>query len=474
MQMLIQLTHVTMAMSPLVGFVQGLLVYLGPPLLVVFLWKKLRLKPSGRMINYAWVWLVMGVIASFIPELSLLWWGVLWFWLAVAAVDAVLVFLVKPLTVERKLPGRFAIGVESEVSLSVRHHSSQNIRLTVYDGLPEAGMSDGMPWKGVLKGNSTVKISYPLVINQRGEAELEPAHIQYDSLLRFWTRQVRAGDRQTTKVYPNYEPVVRFALLTMENRVEQMGIRMKNRAGISKEFHQLRDYQLGDMLSQVDWKATSKKCQIISRDYQEQRDQTLILAIDCGQRMRTLDGEISQFDHCLNAMLLMAYVALRQGDQVGVMSYGGQERWLPPQKGVQAMTTILNHLYDYKTSSSPSDYVEAAERVLVRQRRRALVVFLTNIRGEDGDELIEPLRGLRSKHVVMLANLREKDVMDKLAVPVATLDDATLVAAGHLYMKSRSQVLEELRSHGIHTVDATAQDLPVALANHYRVVREGV
>ena len=76
------------------------------------------------------------------------------------------------------------------------------------------------------------------------------------------------------------------------------------------------------MLSQIDWKATSKRVSLISRDYQEQRDQTVILAVDCGRRMRALDGGIPQFDHCLNAMLLLAYTALRQGDHVGIVGGG--------------------------------------------------------------------------------------------------------------------------------------------------------
>ena len=138
------------------------------------------------------------------------------------------------------------------------------------------------------------------------------------------------------------------------------------------------------------------------------------------------------------------------------------------------MTTILNHLYDYQTSTSPSDYGEAAERLLVRQRRRSLVVFLSNVRGEDGVDLIEPLRLVRKRHVTILANLREKEVMDRMEEPVESLDDALALGASQIYLDERNAVLNELRSHGVHSVDATAEDLPVALANAYLVAREGV
>jgi len=260
----------------------------------------------------------------------------------------------------------------------------------------------------------------------------------------------------------------------MESSPEQMGIVMKNRVGMSKEFHQLRDYQLGDMLSQIDWKASSKKRSLISREYQEQKDQNVIFLLDCGRRMRAIDDGIPQFDHCLNAMLLLSYVALRQGDHVGVLSFGGTQRWLPPVKGTQSMTTLLNHLYDYKTTPSPSDFSEAAERLLTHQRRRSLVVVLTNVRGEDGEELIEPLRKIRQRHVVMVANLKEKEIADRYDKEVTGLDDALTLGATQIYLDERKAILAQLDSHGMSTVDATAQDLPVALANRYLAEREGV
>ena len=85
-----------------------------------------------------------------------------------------------------------------------------------------------------------------------------------------------------------------------------------------------------------------------------------------GVLMRAMDGDLPQFDHCLNAMLLLAYVALRQGDQVGVQAFGGTRRWMPPVKGAHSMSVLLNHLFDYRTSPEPSDFTEAAEQLMAR------------------------------------------------------------------------------------------------------------
>lgn len=468
-------------------FLLGLSKYILLPLLVTtVIWKFLAIKPAGRLLWGIGLWVVIWlgwrtlvlVDAGWVDGVRMLL-GYLWsyggiFFVVLALVDFVVLALLPKPTASRVLPMRFASGISADVEVKISNLSAFSMKMLFHDGLPRDAVCEDLPWSGELPSRGYTKITYPLEFHERGDTELESAYIQISTKLTLWTRLVRAGEEQITKVYPNYEPIVRYALLSMESSPEQMGIVTKNRVGMSKEFHQLRDYQLGDMLSQIDWKATSKQRNLISRDYQEQKDQNVILAIDCGRRMRAIDGGVPQFDHCLNAMLLLSYVALKQGDHVGILSFGGTERWLPPVKGVQSMTTILNHMYDYQTSPSPSDFSEAAERLLTRQRRRALVILITNVRGEDGDDLVEPLRRMRQKHVVMVANIREKEIMDKYEKPVTGLDDALSLAATQIYLDERAAVLRQLESHGVSTVDATAKQLPIALANRYLAERESV
>jgi uncharacterized protein (DUF58 family) len=171
-------------------------------------------------------------------------------------------------------------------------------------------------------------------------------------------------------------------------------------------------------------------------------------------------------------MLLLSYVALRQGDQVGILSFGGTDRWLPPVKGTSAMTTVLNHLYDYETSPFPSDFAEAAERLLKHQQRRSMVVVMTNLRGEDSDELREPLRKLRQKHVVVLASLREMGIGKMMDKDLTSFEDALGYLAAHDYAAEREAVLATLRADGIVTLDETAQQFPIALANAYLDTRQ--
>lgn len=131
------------------------------------------------------------------------------------------------------------------------------------------------------------------------------------------------------------------------------------------------------------------------------------------------------------------------------------------------MSVLLNHLFDYRTTPEPSDFSAAAERLLARQKRRALVVVMTNLRGEDASEIVPALRTLRSKHLVLLASLRERTVEDSRTKPIETFSDALRFAAAEGYDAERAEVLATLGGFGILTLDVPAQEFPVALANCY-------
>ena len=193
--------------------------------------------------------------------------------------------------------------------------------------------------------------------------------------------------------------------------------------------------------------------------------------IDSGRRMRALDGGIPQYDHTLNAALLLSYTALRQGDKVGVLGFGHGNKWLPPIKGATSMTPILNHLYDFQTSLDPTDYAEAAEFLMAHQRRRSLVVLLTNLRSEDAGEIIPAMRMLRERHLVVVGSLLEESLDNAVRKPVSSLDDALLYGSAQLYYEERAGVVETLHAHNIFTIDDTATRFPISLANKYLEIK---
>ena len=425
------------------------------------------MSPTHRLLGMALLWTLGGGAVAAFPEWGLAWWIAGGIGATLAAVDALMTLADGRLEITRRLPGRFALGAPGEVQLVLKNSGRRKLELALFDGVPPGAEAPALPWNGSLAAGGMAQVFYPVRLLERGEQTFGPVQVRRRSLVGLWDVQARHLGAETVRVYPNYEPVVKMALLAMQHRESPLGLVRRARAGTSRDFHQLRDYRDGDPLAQIDWNATSRRQRLISRDFQEQRNQTVVVLLDTGRRMRALDGELSQFDHALNAILLVAHVALKQGDQVAVKSFGGEERWLPPVKGGHAMPVLLNHLYDYQTTAAPSDFAGAVEQLMARQQRRALVIVLTNLRGEDGKELVPAMQVLQAKHVVLLASLRERTVDEAVTRPVATLDHALKYLAVDHYLSERREILAGLSARGVMSLDVTANELAVALANRY-------
>jgi uncharacterized protein (DUF58 family) len=233
----------------------------------------------------------------------------------------------------------------------------------------------------------------------------------------------------------------------------------------------MREYRIGDSLRQIDWKATSRARKLISREYQDEKNQQLLLMIDTGRRMMASEDGLSHFDHVLNAALVVSYLALRQGDGVGLFASGGDSRWVAPQRGMGAIDGLLRASYDLQARPVATDYLAAATELSLRQRRRSLVMLVTNVRDEDIEDLLAAVRLLQRQHLVCVASLRERELDEALGKEVETLQDATQAGAIARYLQQRSDAHDALRSHRVMVLDVTADALPGALVERYLAVK---
>ena len=258
-----------------------------------------------------------------------------------------------------------------------------------------------------------------------------------------------------------------YTLLATDHRLSQMGVIRRQRRGEGNDFHQLREYREGDSLRQVDWKASARYRKLISKEYQDERDQQVIFLLDCGRRMRHLEDQKAHLDEALNAMLLLAYVATLQGDAVGLLTFGGSHRWLPPRKGRRVVNDILDQTFDLASTKSVSDYLQVAKELEAVQRRRALVVMITNTRDENHESLVRATQWLRRRHLVVVADLRESVLDEAIHSDIDTFRDALRFQASHRYLDSRSKNHEVLTHAGATVLDVLAKQLPVTLVNQY-------
>jgi uncharacterized protein (DUF58 family) len=395
--------------------------------------------------------------------------------LLVAAIDAARLWRAPDPLLRRELPRIVPVGVEREATLHLQAVGPGTQHLEVHDLLPGDWASTGLPRAVDLHAGTDLALPYRFVPAARGAFELPGCQLRLRSHWRLWKQRRTLPARASLRVYPNFAPLARFALFSAELASRVVGAHVRRNRGEGTEFHQLREYRLGDTLRQVDWKASQRARKLISRDYQHERNQQVVLLLDTGRRLLAKDDALSHFDHVLDAALVVAYLALRQGDAVGLMASGGDERWLAPQRGLGAVDLLLNATYDLEARPVATDFLEAATRLSLRQRRRALVMLVTNVRDEDFGDLLAAVRLLQKKHLVCVASLREKVLDAQLAQPVDTLTGAIGAGALARYLEERERAHKALRSQGVMVLDVTCAQLPAALVERYLAVkREGL
>ncbi len=409
----------------------------------------------------------LSLLASLMDELAILWsiGGMLI--LVIALTDLFLLRSQRAPDLERRVDPNLPLGARRPVQLMVRNNGRQILSLKVHDHHPDDFDVDGMPGVLALDGNRSGVLRYTVVAKARGDHHFSSTDLAVRSVLGLWSRVFRIANTQRVRVFPNFGELSNYTLLAAHNRLATTGVRRRQRRGQGSDFHQLRDYQRGDTLRQIEWKATARYRRLISKEYREEQDQQLFFMLDCGQRMRHRDAEHEHLDMALNALLLAAHVAVKQGDSVGFMTFAGSERFVAPRKGVAAVPALLRASYDIKSTTDAADFVRAAEGFMARRLQRALVVLLTNTRDGDQDDLMLAVRLLQKKHLLVVADMREHTLDDCIETQVHDQRSALDFLTAQALRESRVRMHEAMRHQGAVVIDILPQQLPLALVNEY-------
>ena len=429
------------------------------------------MRPSGRAVALVFVLMLFAGGAAFAPAL-------LTAWKSAAALAAGIVFLdfcrgsrLPDIELKRNIPRILPVGVWSRVELEFKNPENQALTLRVFDHYPDHCETAAHPLSLFLPAGRGRAISYFVRPRRKGDMVFSGIDLLVRSPMALWWKKNGAARREAVKVFPNFQEIKKYTLLATEYRLGDIGIKKQHKRGEGSDFASLRDYRAGDSFRQIDWNKTSRYLKPIAKEYQDERDQQVVFLLDCGRRMRHADADQTHFDQVLNAMLLLSHVALRQQDAVGFLTFGGIRDWFPPQKNARTLNRMLNRIYTMEPTAEAADYLSAARTVATLQKRRSLILLLTNTRDEDHEDLLSAMAILRKRHLVLLADLREKRLDTCLQQPVADFDDAVRFNSIHSYLEKRKKQHRALRRQGVLTLETLADQLAPALVNEYLIIK---
>ncbi len=434
--------------------------------------------PARRLLQITGLWVAIATVLLVTGQAGTLGgWVVLGILLAtLALLDLAVLWRERPaFSLNRSVPGRWPVQRPVDIQLSLGHRLARRLKLRLHEIIPDGIDSDHLPLVFALPGQQKIQLRWEARAHQRGRFHMNACHVAWQSRLGFWWRRTTLEQATPFKVYPDFNLIVRYGRLAGDRRLNEIGIHSQQRRGSGTDFDQLRDYRDGDSLRQIDWHATARMQRLITKSYQEERSQRVVFLQDCSRRLRAMDGQHSHFDQSLNALLLLAHVALRQGDEIALETVGQaaeQPSALGSGRGQRQFAHLLETVFDLAPANTTPDFAEAAGRLMSRHRRRSLVVILTNLRDEDHQELDPALKMLRQRHLVVLADLREVvDLESTARHGHEQFDQALLEAALRLYRQQRRAATRQLRQLGVVHLDLEPAALPAALVSQYRQLK---
>jgi uncharacterized protein (DUF58 family) len=256
-------------------------------------------------------------------------------------------------------------------------------------------------------------------------------------------------------------------------RGNPLGSRPRRAVGAGSELHQLRGYAPGDPLGRIDWKATARTRQLVSREFSEDQHLDILIAIDAGRFSRVPAGRLDRLGLYANIAARFAEVAIPNEDRVGLLVYSDRVLTMcPPGRGLPAMVRLRRALERLSVQPAESDATGAAVRIRGMLRHRGLVVLLTDLDDPAGAEQISrAVRLLSPPHLVVVAGVRNREVAELANREARDWVDpwVALAAQEHEVRSSSQRVL--LRRLGAPVVVATEALLEQSVIAEYERLR---
>jgi uncharacterized protein (DUF58 family) len=395
--------------------------------------------------------------------------------LGAAIADWRLCTLPKGLTISREFGGRFAMGAETEVKLHIQNASNQSLSMIVKDEYPPQ-MSLGGAREGRLDvdAQSTATLIYGVKPPRRGRFEFGQTALRFRSRFRLVWCQMNVVEPVAVKVYPNIRRAREAELKALGARSVVSSHRKTSWRGEGREFESMRDYVRGDELRHISWTATARRGKLTTRQYQIERDQTILIALDAGRLMTARIEQETKLDSAVHATLALLSAAGRAGDNAGLVVFGRRiKSYLPPGRGREHMEAALEALHAVEPEMIEPSYPHAFEFIAGNSKRRSLVVLLTDLVDEEGSkELLTSLHILRPRHLPLVVTIADRDLKAVVRKEPESVRDLFTQSVAEEIIHHREAALRWVESVGGLALDVTAAALAPALLETYLRVKE--
>jgi uncharacterized protein (DUF58 family) len=359
-------------------------------------------------------------------------------------------------TVIADLPGRVTSRADVALSLDPRLAAGGRIDIKLRRD-PETGT-----WQG---GKAVVP-------NRRGTGLIEKAWLRWDGPLGFGARQREIDLGAAMRVWPNLS-TVRSPTLQAFLKDSQFGLIARRMRGEGTQFEALAEYQSGMDRRRIDWKASARHMHLYAKEFENERNNQIVFAFDCGQSMCEPVAGLMRIDRAVSAALATAYVALKGGDRVALFGFAARPEIFTP------FITDARDFHRLQRAAAGLDYhaqepnfTLALASLATRLARRSLIVIFSDFTDPTSAELmIESVSRLVSRHVVLFVTLADAELEDIADAAPDSMGELAMAVSADGLLRQRALVLQRLRQIGVDVVEAPWNHVGMAVIDAYLKIK---
>lgn len=432
-----------------------------------------KMVPTKRLIGLFIAGIPIAIMAG-LANVAFLFWVYNAFLLVAAIVTYFLAPSVKDLKVRRQFDPVLSVRVPNTIEIFLENDGPEHIVGTVREEIPPFFKVSNQEFELNLPPGKEASYQYKVAPRFRGSDFFRSTFIRVKCPLGLVERDYKLPTEQPVRVYPNILALREFDLLKQKGKLRDIGVRVSRIRGLGTEFESLREYADGDDYRKIDWKATARRNKLIVRQFEQERNQPVIVTIDIGRRMLSEVDGVPKLDLALDNLLMLLHAATVSHDLVGLLVYSDRVvRFIPPKKGRSQMGIIIEAIHNLVAEPIESDHHAAFAYLASRWKRRALIVSFTDTETEkETQKLASALSPLTRSHLLVLARVSDPHLRE---LTEAELEDsqALFAKAAALTVKSeRKRSTSILSVNHIHGLEAEPQDLAAALVSFYFHVKE--
>jgi uncharacterized protein (DUF58 family) len=380
-----------------------------------------------------------------------------------------------------------ALGASVEIELSILHSNNIVLDCALIDDLPSQLLET--PVTRALRAYPRIPASlrYAVRPRQRGDVQAGELYIRYRSVLGLVWRWAVASLAQPIRIYPELRTAEEQQLFLAKSRRIEQQLRVMRQRGLGREFESLREYRVGDDLRDVCWTASARRGDLVTRQFQAERSQSVWIVLDTGRLMRALvtdkptdkpdDKQAQRYtklDFACSTAVALAQLAQYSGDKVGLIGYGRQiQQRLLPNRGAAHMRQFLESLAQLEAEPGEADHLRATAILGRLQPRRALILWVTDLAESSmRPEVIDGAAQMLHRHVVLFVAMAQPEVAAIARVIPNNVEEMFRSAAAQEMASRRELLLRRLREQGAITLDTLPGEMTAAVLNHYLSIKE--